>query len=57
MLTALQGMTAATGKKPNELLTKLSGLFQMKSTNSFSNWAESRTEADKLKTILRYKVI
>ena len=42
MLTALQGMTATTGKNANELLTKLSGLFQIKSANwievDFSDW-------------------
>ena len=32
MLTALQGMTATTERNSNELLTKLSGLFQIKST-------------------------
>lgn len=50
MLTALQGMTAATGKKPNELLTKLSGLFQMKSTNwievDFSDWVHRDQQQD-----------
>ncbi len=42
MLTALQGMIATTEKNSNELLTKLSGLFQIKSTNwievDFSDW-------------------
>lgn len=43
MLTALQGMIATTEKNSNELLTKLNGLFQIKSTNwievDFSDWA------------------
>lgn len=43
MLTALQGMIATTEKNSNELLTKLSGLFQINSTNwievDFSDWA------------------
>ena len=42
ILTALQGMIATTEKNSNELLTKLSGLFQIKSTNwievDFSEW-------------------
>ncbi len=50
MLTALQGMTAATGKNSNELLTKLSGLFQMKSTNwievDFSDWVHRNPGQD-----------
>ncbi len=33
MLTALQGMIATTEKNSNELLIKLNGLFQIKSTN------------------------
>ena len=43
MLTALQGMIATTEENSNELLTKLSGLFQINSTNwievDFSDWA------------------
>ena len=43
MLTALQGMVATTEENSNELLTKLSGLFQINSTNwievDFSDWA------------------
>ncbi len=43
MLTALQGMAAITGKSSNELLIKLGGLFQIKSTSwievDFSDWA------------------
>lgn len=50
MLTALQGMTAATGKNSDELLTKLSGLFQMKSTNwievDFSDWVHRNPQQD-----------
>lgn len=50
MLTALQGMTATTGKNSNELLTKLSGLFQIKSTNwidvDFSDWAYRAPQQD-----------
>lgn len=42
MLTALQGMAAITGKSSNELLIKLGGLFQIKSTSwievDFSDW-------------------
>lgn len=50
MLTALQGMTATTGKNSEELLTKLSGLFQIKSTNwievDFSDWAHCTPQQD-----------
>ncbi len=50
MLTALQGMTATTGKNSNELLTKLSGLFQIKSTNwievDFSDWMHRAPQQD-----------
>lgn len=50
MLTALQGMIAATEKNSNELLTKLSGLFQIKSTNwievDFSDWAHRTPQQD-----------
>ena len=50
MLTALQGMTATTGKNSEELLTKLSGLFQIKSTNwievDFSDWAHCAPQQD-----------
>ena len=50
MLTALQGMVATTEKNSNELLTKLSGLFQIKSTNwievDFSDWAHRIPQQD-----------
>lgn len=50
MLTALQGMTATTGKNTNELLTKLSGLFRIKATNwievDFSDWAHCNPQQD-----------
>ena len=50
MLTALQGMIATTEKNSNELLTKLSGLFQIKSTNwievDFSDWAHRTPQQD-----------
>ncbi len=50
MLTALQGMTAAAGKNADELLTKLSGLFQIKSANwievDFSDWARRDSQQD-----------
>ena len=50
MLTALQGMTATTGKNSNKLLTKLSGLFQIKSTNwievDFSDWMHRAPQQD-----------
>ncbi len=50
MLAALQGMAATTGKNSNELLTKLSGLFQIKSTNwievDFSDWAHCAPQQD-----------
>ena len=50
MLTALQGMVATTEKNSNELLTKLSGLFQIKSTNwievDFSDWAHRTPQQD-----------
>ena len=50
MLTALQGMVAATEKNSNELLTKLSGLFQINSTNwievDFSDWAHRTPQQD-----------
>lgn len=50
MLTALQGMAATTGKNANELLTKLSGLFQIKSANwievDFSDWAHRAPQQD-----------
>lgn len=50
ILTALQGMIATTEKNSNELLTKLSGLFQIKSTNwievDFSNWAHRPPQQD-----------
>ena len=50
MLAALQGMTAATGKSSNELLTKLSGLFQVRSANwievDFSDWAYRAPQQD-----------
>ncbi len=50
MLIALQGMTATTGQNSNELLTKLSGLFQIKSTNwidvDFSDWMHRVPQQD-----------
>lgn len=50
MLTALQGMIATTEKNSNELLIKLSGLFQIKSTNwievDFSDWAHRIPQQD-----------
>lgn len=50
ILTALQGMIATTEKNSNELLTKLSGLFQIKSTNwievDFSDWAHRPPQQD-----------
>lgn len=50
MLTALQGMVAATEENSNELLTKLSGLFQINSTNwievDFSDWAHRTSQQD-----------
>lgn len=50
MLTALQGMTATTERNSNELLTKLNGLFQIKSTNwievDFSDWTHSTPQQD-----------
>lgn len=50
ILTSLQGMTAATGKNSDELLTKLSGLFQIKSANwievDFSGWVHGKPQQD-----------
>ncbi len=50
MLTALQGMTATIGKNSSELLTKLSALFQIKSTNwidvDFSDWTHRAPQQD-----------
>ena len=50
MLTALQGMVATTEKNSNELLIKLSGLFQINSTNwievDFSDWAHRTPQQD-----------
>lgn len=50
MLTALQGMAATTGKNSDELLTKLSGLFQLKSANwievDFSDWVHGNPQQD-----------
>ena len=50
MLTALQGMVATTEENSNELLTKLSGLFQINSTNwievDFSDWAHRTPQQD-----------
>lgn len=50
MLTALQGMVAVTEENSNELLTKLSGLFQINSTNwievDFSDWAHRTPQQD-----------
>lgn len=43
-------MVATTEKNSNELLTKLSGLFQIKSTNwievDFSDWAHRTPQQD-----------
>ena len=50
MLTALQGMVATTEENSNELITKLSGLFQINSTNwievDFSDWAHRTPQQD-----------
>lgn len=50
MLTALQGMIATTEENSNELLTKLSSIFQIKSTNwievDFSDWAHRTPQQD-----------
>ena len=50
MLTALQGMVATTEENSNELLTKLSGLFQINSTYwievDFSDWAHRTPQQD-----------
>lgn len=50
MLTALQGMVATAEENSNELLTKLSGLFQINSTNwievDFSDWAHRTQQQD-----------
>ena len=50
MLTALQGMVATAEENSNELLTKLSGLFQINSTNwievDFSDWAHRTPQQD-----------
>lgn len=50
MLTALQGMDAATEKNTNTLLTKLGSLFQIKSANwievDFSDWAHRTPQRD-----------
>lgn len=50
MLIALQGMVATTEENSNELLTKLSGLFQINSTNwievDFSDWAHRTPQQD-----------
>ena len=50
MLTALQGMIATTEENSNELLIKLNGLFQIKSTNwievDFSDWAHRTPQQD-----------
>ena len=55
MLTALQGMAAATGKDSNELLTKLSALFQRKSANwievDFSGWSHRDPQQETFDTI------
>ena len=65
MLTALQGMTATIGKNSSELLTKLSALFQIKSTNwidvDFSDWTHRAPQQDIFniikKAIFQKKVI
>ena len=45
MLMALQGIAATEGEKTDELLSKLSALFQTKSTNwievDFSDWVKN----------------
>ena len=45
---ALQGIMATTGKTSDELLTKLSGLFQMKYTKwievDFSDWVQGKPQ-------------
>ena len=50
MLIALQGMVTTTEENSNELLTKLSGLFQINSTNwievDFSDWAHRTPQQD-----------
>ena len=50
MLIALQGMVTTTEENSNELLTKLSGLFQINSTNwievDFSDWAHRPPQQD-----------
>lgn len=50
ILAALQGMIATTEENSNELLTKLNGLFQIKSTNwievDFSDWAHRTPQQD-----------
>ncbi|WP_419169983.1 helix-turn-helix transcriptional regulator [Negativibacillus massiliensis] len=48
ILMALQGVMATTGKTSDELLTKLSGLFQMKYTKwievDFSDWVQGKPQ-------------
>lgn len=48
ILMALQGIMATTGKTSDELLTKLSGLFQMKFTKwievDFSDWVQGKPQ-------------
>lgn len=48
ILMALQGIMATTGKTSDELLTKLSGLFQMKFTKwievDFSDWIQGKPQ-------------
>ena len=48
ILMALQGIMATTGKTSDELLTKLSGLFQMKYTKwievDFSDWVQGKPQ-------------
>lgn len=50
VLMALQGMCATTGKNSDELLAKLSALFQMKCTRwievDFSDWISAKPQQD-----------
>lgn len=50
MLMALQGIAATEGEKTDELLSKLSALFQTKSTNwievDFSDWVKNAARQD-----------
>ena len=65
ILMALQGIMATTGKTSDELLTKLSGLFQMKYTKwievDFSDWVQGKPQQNTFnlikKAIFQKKVI